>query len=170
MNEHQTQPGREFPGPPTQSQTSPPYRILVVDDDDSLRQLNSEVLIRQGYAVDAAEDGDVAWATIQMNNYDLMITDQKMPRVSGIELLKKLRGARMGLPVIMATGTMPQTEFTRQPWLQPAAVLLKPYTIPELLDLVRDVLYAADCSRAQINDLLTWRGQSATVGLRLAPR
>lgn len=170
MNENQAQPVREFTASPSPFQTSPPYRILVVDDDASLRQLNTEVLSQSGYEVDAAEDGDIAWESIQSNNYDLMITDQKMARVSGVELLKKLRAARMALPVIMATGTSPQAEFTRHPWLQPAVVLLKPYTIPELLGVVRDVLYAAECPREQINALLTWRGQSSAVGLRLSLR
>ncbi len=167
MSENQTQPVRAFTASPSQFQTSPPYRILVVDDDESLRQLNTEVLIQSGYEVDAAEDGAAAWETLQLNSYDLLITDQRMPRVSGMELLKKLRAARMTVPVIMATGTVPQTDFTRQPWLRPAAVLLKPYTIPELLGIVRVVLYATECSREQLNALLTWRSQSSSpVGLR----
>jgi DNA-binding response OmpR family regulator len=91
---------------------------------------------------------------LQLSSYDLLITDQKMARVGGIELLKKLRAARMAVPVIMATGTSPQAEFDRIPWLQPAAVLLKPYTIPELLDVVRGVLYAAECPREQSHDPL----------------
>ena len=45
--------------------------------------------------------------------------------MSGVELLKKMHAARMGLPTIMATGTVPNGEFTRNPWLQPAATLLK---------------------------------------------
>ena len=166
MSESQTQPVGEFNHVPLQLQPRPPYRILVVDDDESLRQLNTEVLKQSGYAVDAADDGDVAWETLQLTSYDLLITDQKMARVSGIELLKKLRAARMELPVVMVTGTMPEAELALHPWLQPAAVLLKPYTIPELLGVVRDVLYAAECPREQINHLLAWRGQSSPVVLR----
>ena len=65
-----------------------------------------------------------------------------------------------------APGTMPEAELALHPWLQPAAVLLKPYTIAELLGVVRDVLYAAECPREQINHLLAWRGQSSPVVLR----
>jgi DNA-binding response OmpR family regulator len=151
--------------PPARKATTP--RILVVDDDDSLRQLNTEALQLSGYQVDAAEDGAAAWETLQFNNYDLLITDQRMPRVCGIELLKKVRAARMAVPVIMATGTSPQAEFARHPGLQPSAVLLKPYTIPELLQVVRAVLYAADYPSEQINALLTWRSQSSPGSLRL---
>jgi len=167
MIENQAQAVRKFTGDPAPRQTSSPYRILVVEDDDSLRQLNTEVLKQSGYEVDAAEDGASAWESLQLHNYDLLITDQRMPRLSGVELLKKLRAARMALPVIMATGTAPKAEFTRQPWWQPAVVLLKPYTIPELLGVVRTVLYATECPREQINALLTWRGQSSPVSLRM---
>lgn len=90
----------------------------------------SEVLIRHGYHVDAAEDGAVAWDALQANRYDLMITDNAMPHLTGIELLKKLRAARMTLPVIMATGSLPEAEFVVQPWLQPSAMVIKPYTTP----------------------------------------
>jgi hypothetical protein len=55
-------------------------------------------------------------------------------------LIKKLHAARVALPVIMATAGLPHQEFTRQPWLRPAATLLKPYTIAEFLGTVRSVL------------------------------
>jgi CheY-like chemotaxis protein len=89
-----------------------------------------------------------------------------MPRVSGLELLNKLRAARLSLPVIMATGTSPEAEFKRQPWLKPEAVLLKPYTIPELLSLVTEVLHADAYSREHINALISWRGQATPLELR----
>jgi DNA-binding response OmpR family regulator len=119
-------------------------RILVVEDEPNIRQLNTGVLIKSGYDVDAAEDGAAAWEALNADSYDLMITDNKMPRLTGVELLKKLYAHRMALPVIMATGELPTEEFTRYPWLQPAAMLLKPYTIEELLGMVRKVLREAD--------------------------
>jgi DNA-binding response OmpR family regulator len=116
----------------------------VVDDDGEIRRLNAQVLEKSGYHVEAAEDGAVAWEALNTDNYDLMITDHNMPKVSGVELLKKLRAARMALPVIMATGSLPEEEFARYPWLQPAATLLKPYTTDELLGTVREVLSATN--------------------------
>jgi DNA-binding response OmpR family regulator len=126
--------------PMLQPQTDVSPRILVVDDDVSIRTLNTKVLERFGYQVDAVEDGSAAWQALNTDIYDLMITDNRMPRVSGIELLKKLRASRMTLPVIMATGTLPTEEFARYPWLQPDATLLKPYTIEELVVVVKEVL------------------------------
>jgi DNA-binding response OmpR family regulator len=125
-------------------------RILVVEDEAPVRQLNAEVLTRAGYEVDAAEDGAAAWEALNGDSYDLLITDNGMPRLSGLELLKKLRAARMELPVIMATGTLPTQEFAQSPWLRPAATLEKPYTIEELLRTVKKVLRATGGTRELI--------------------
>jgi DNA-binding response OmpR family regulator len=128
----------------------------VVEDDISIRQISTEVLIHSGYEVDAAEDGAAGWEALQANSYDLMITDNNMPKMSGVELLSKLRAARMALPVIMATGALPKEEFTRYPWLQPAATLLKPYTVEEMLGTVKKVLREAD-STADGSQLFMYR-------------
>lgn len=125
----------------SQAAKRPAHRILVVDGDDDTRQLNTEVLIQFGYHVDAAKDGTAGWEAIQLNNYDLLVTDNNMPKVSGVELLMKLRAACMALPVIMATATLPKKDLTRYPWLQPAVTLPKPYTLDELLGTVEEVLH-----------------------------
>jgi CheY-like chemotaxis protein len=108
-------------------------RILVVDDEPEICRLNSDVLMDIGYDVDLAEDGIAAWNLLEQNEYELMITDNRMPRMSGVELLKKLHNARRFVPVIMTTGTMPEGWVTRQPWFQIVTTLIKPYTLEELL-------------------------------------
>jgi DNA-binding response OmpR family regulator len=65
-------------------------------------QFNVEVLVQCGWCLDAAKDGAVAWALLQESNYDLLVTDNDMPKLSGIVLLKTLHAARRALPVIMA--------------------------------------------------------------------
>lgn len=130
-------------GTALQFQSNPPHRILIVDDDNFFRRLNSQVLLRAGYAVDAAEDGAAAWEALGVEAYDLVITDNNMPNVSGVELLEKLHAAHMTLPVIMATGAPPDAEFTKQPWLQPTAMLLKPITAAVMVRTVKKVLREA---------------------------
>ena len=117
-------------------------RILVVDDELLIRRVHTEMLVHSGYDVDAAENGAAAWDALQVKRYDLMITDNDMPKVTGIELIKKVRATRLALPVIMATGKFPLDEFTRHPQLQPAVTLLKPYTFDELVGAVQLVLHA----------------------------
>src|SRR3984957_17562280 len=111
MKSIQTLQARASSTTPVRGQANPPRRILVVDDDVCLRQLSLRALIRSGYDVDTAADGAAGWATLNVDTYDLLITDNNMPRLTGIDLLKKLRSARMALPVIMATGTPPTHEF-----------------------------------------------------------
>jgi DNA-binding response OmpR family regulator len=100
--------------------------------------------------VDAATDGADAWDAISANRYQLLITDNHMPKLTGLELLRKLRDGRVVLPVIMATGTLPEQEFAASPWLIPDATLLKPYTVPELLATVRAVLSANESDRVTL--------------------
>jgi len=129
---------------PLCSQSNPPHRILVVEDDAAIRRLNAEMLLSCGYEVDVAADGAAGWEALQLDNYDLLVTDNGMPKLTGVELLKKLHAARLDMPVIMATGKMPQAEFDRQPWLQPAATLVKPYTMEEMCRTVKKVLREAE--------------------------
>jgi acetyltransferase-like isoleucine patch superfamily enzyme/CheY-like chemotaxis protein len=142
MNKFLEAPCAQAAAAPDGGQANPPYRILVVEDDRDLRQINATVLFHAGYTVDVAEDGAAAWQSLNANRYDLLITDNNMPKLTGIELLKKLRSARMGLPVIMATGTLPTQELAQNPWLEPVTTLAKPYISYQLLGKVKDVLHS----------------------------
>ena len=94
--------------------------------------------------MDGAADGAIAWQALSTDCYDLLVTAHDIPKLTGVELVRKLRAARMALPVVMATGTLPTEEFIRQPWLQPAAMLPKPYTAEEMLSTVKKALREAD--------------------------
>jgi DNA-binding response OmpR family regulator len=142
---------------PVRCRTIPPRRILVVEDEPDLRRLNVEVLESSGYVVDTAANGLAGWKTLHATrhspeSYALLITDHDMPGLSGLALVKKLRAARVALPVIMATGILPTEDlFIRYPWLQPAAALVKPYSIEQLLGTVELVLHATVGVRLEIS-------------------
>ena len=125
---------------PTGEQTHSPRRILVVDDDRAARQLTVDVLIGSGYEVEGVKDGAAGWAALQVSHYDLIITDNRMPKMKGIEMIAKLRAASMMLPVIMATGLFPEHEFVRRPWLKPDITLEKPFSNEDLLAAVNELL------------------------------
>jgi DNA-binding response OmpR family regulator len=127
-------PTQQLPG------TNPPKRILFVDDEPLLRQLHQEALSELGFAVELAENGAAAWDALQLQDYDLMITDNDMPKVTGVELLEKLHAARIALPVIMVSGTMPTEELKRPEVLPVKATLHKPYAIADLLKTVNCIL------------------------------
>jgi DNA-binding response OmpR family regulator len=149
------------------SPTHSPHRILVVDDNSDVRLLYTEVLARPGYHVDAAEDGAAGWEAIQANNYNLLITENEMPRLTGVELVRKLRSARMAVPVVMAAVRLPTLELVQNPPLQLAALLPKPFYLSELLQTVRAVLRATEYCREPIASPPIWRSQPSAVGLRL---
>ena len=123
-----------------QGQAKPFRRILLVDDARVVLGLNAEGLFRAGYHVDTAENGDSAWKALKANCYDALITDNTMPGMTGLDLIKKLRSEDMTLRVILASGTVPAEELNRCPWLQVDALLPKPYSIAELLKTVNWVL------------------------------
>lgn len=142
-----------------QDQSNSRQRILVVEEADNTRQLNAEVLMNAGYQVDVAEDGVTAWAMLQLHRYDLLITDQFLPKVSGVELLKKIHNARMTLPVIMATSILPTWEFALHPYLQSIAMLRKPYTFEKLLGMVKNALSTNAGSGGKIAPSITLDSQ-----------
>ena len=115
-------------------------RILMVDDDYDICRLNQQALTLDGNQVDTAEDGAIAWEALQLKRYDLLITDNIMPKMSGMKLIENVYAAKMTLSVIMITGIMPTWEISCWPWLQPSAVMLKPYAIADLLKTVKAVL------------------------------
>jgi CheY-like chemotaxis protein len=159
---------RESDGAPFQYQTNLFHRVLIAEDNDVIRRVNAEVLIRSGCEVNVAKDGVAAWDALQSNRYDLLVTDNDMPELSGIELLNKLHAARKTLPVVLASGTMPTEKLKLYPWLQIDATLLKPYTPDEFLSTVRKVLYATDGVVRQDALPADWRGQPLPVGMKIS--
>jgi CheY-like chemotaxis protein len=133
-----------WPGGQRNKQSSPPHCILVVDDDIVNRKLNMELLIQSGYETDAVADGAAGWKALQAKHYDLLITDNLMPGITGLELVKMLRHRDATLPIIMATGAIPKEELDRHPWIAISGFLIKPYRAAEMLRMVGMVLSEAE--------------------------
>jgi CheY-like chemotaxis protein len=115
-------------------------RILIAEDDDIIRQIMSGFLANEGYVVNAAADGEQAWEALRHSDYDLLVTDNDMPRLTGLKLIERIRNAGMSLPIIVASVTFPMDRAHDYPQLQIAAVISKPFRKLEFLDTVRDVL------------------------------
>ncbi len=112
----------------------------MVDDDPCHSELGAGVLRRHGHSVDLAKDSEAAWEELLTNRYNLLVTENDLPGLTGVGLIKKLRSACMPLPVIIAIRTLPSWQSAEYPWLLNAARLFKPYTFEELLGLVRNAL------------------------------
>jgi CheY-like chemotaxis protein len=143
---------------------SPP-RILVVDDERDSRQVSVTLLAGSGYEVKAVNDGAAGWEALQAGRYDLIVTDNQMPRMTGFEMIGKLRGARMALPVIMATRSLPTEDFARQPWLKPDAMLERPFSDLDLLAAVKKILPLGACGGALMAPPQNGPGQPSAASL-----
>ncbi|MDB4160902.1 sigma-54 dependent transcriptional regulator [Bacteroidia bacterium] len=79
-------------------------RILIVDDEQSIRETLKEILDYEGYEVEEAADGEKALSLIKKFNYDAVLADIKMPKLDGLELLEKAKEIAPELPIIMISG------------------------------------------------------------------
>ena len=118
----------------------PQARILYVDGDASTRRLGELVLARSGYGADTAKDGEEAWTALQNQKYSLLITDNQMPRLTGLELIRKLRRHHMLVPVILASTSVHLLPADELPRLQCRVIMAKPFTPEQLLSAVYKVL------------------------------
>jgi len=81
-----------------------PYRILIVEDEPSLRELGQMLLIAQGYEVRGAEDGFAGLAALKQSLPDIIISDLQMPNMNGFEFLSVVRRRFPMIPVIVISG------------------------------------------------------------------
>ena len=116
--------------------------ILYAEDEPRLRVCLSKHLRRAGYKVTVAEDGEQAWVALQASSYDLLITDNQMPGISGAELIVRLRRRDTALPVIVVSSDLEFFTESRCLLLRIAAVVPKPFDFGELSHAVGRVLCA----------------------------
>jgi DNA-binding NtrC family response regulator len=114
--------------------------IMVVDDVAGIRELLSEVLSGKGFNVTSARDGRESLKYMRTKNFDLLITDINMPRLNGVELLKRMKAeGRKEKVVVMTGGNFDWSEFRKEiPLIY--FQLKKPFKMDELLRVVSYVL------------------------------
>ncbi|MBW3565894.1 MAG: response regulator [Acidobacteria bacterium] len=110
-------------------------RILVVDDDEFVRNLVRVILRRAGYEADAASDGGEALEKIAGFKYDLIMLDLMMPRIDGLEVLQRLGGHQTVPPIVVMTAA-DDAMVERIPRQFVKAVIRKPFDVSELTTLV----------------------------------
>lgn len=129
-------------------------RVLVVDDEETVRRMLTRVVTSAGYDVDTAADGHSARELLSEKRYELVISDVSMPGMDGIELLQMVRRHDLDLPVILVTG---------QPSLQSAMraiehgtfrYIAKPFQPAELTQAVRQAVQMHRMARLKRQALL----------------
>jgi len=113
-------------------------RLLVVDDDSSVRESLKKVLMESGYDVVLACDGADARPKLDAGRIDLLILDVNMPTRDGWDVLEDVRESPRLVPVVMITGMYDQLDTTAIPGVR--ALLKKPLEVPLLLNTVEALL------------------------------
>ena len=126
-------------GSPLQSNNSR-TRVLVVDDEPSIRNLLSKMLALVDYNVDVASDGQSALEQMRLGRYDLLITDLRMPGMNGISVIHAARRLQADLPVIIITGFSTEASAIEAANLGVAGYLTKPFRVPKVLEAAAKAL------------------------------
>lgn len=108
-------------------------RVLVVDDEASIRELLSKTLALAEYDVDTAPDGRAAIERLRLGAYDLLIADLKMPGLDGLSLIREAKRLKSELPVIIITGYSTESSAIEAVNLGVAGYLTKPFRVPQVL-------------------------------------
>lgn len=127
------------------SGSTPNKRILIVDDDPSIRYMLSRVLLDEGYDVLSAANGCDGLKAVAGLDVDLLLLDLKMPGMNGRETLQEVVLLRPGLPVIIMTAYSGQAG--EGPLAGVSALLQKPLDFPMLLEAIRKLLAQAAASQ-----------------------
>ena len=144
-------PPSAVPVPPS-SETTPArprpsfdgLRILLAEDEPEIRTVMNELLTRMGAEVVAGVDGEDAWNLWELlGPFDLLITDQRMPRLNGLELLGRIRACSREFPVLVMTGYGLEEASAVLEGDGRAKLLAKPFTVPALLEVLRSLVDSA---------------------------
>jgi len=114
--------------------------ILIVDDEEDIRDVLCEYLVSCGYSTIEAENGEHAFDIFKKHKCDMVISDINMPKMNGLQLLKKLKAWNNSVPIILTTGyDLTKQEIKSLPD-KPDAFVKKPFTLEYINYLVKALL------------------------------
>ena len=127
-------------------------KILIVDDDFSMRSLMKVVFEDEGYSVTLAGDGNCALKTLENGHFDIIITDVNMPRMNGVELFNNVKKLYPRIPVVFISGC-DRKNLAEELLIEGALhFFTKPISIKILKSTIRNILRNGD-SESKINIL-----------------
>jgi len=121
-------------------------KILIVDDFSTMRRIVKNLLSDLGYTnTTEADDGKTAWPLLQAGNFEFVVTDWNMPGMTGIDLLKNIRGdARLAkLPVLMVTAEAQRDQIIEAAKAGVNGYIIKPFTAVTLKEKIDKIFQRA---------------------------
>jgi excisionase family DNA binding protein len=115
-------------------------RVLVVDDEEAVRDLIAKTLTMADYQVDTASDGQGALDQLKDTDFDLLITDLKMPGMDGLNVIRQARKLSPSLPIIIITGYSTEASAIEAINLGVCGYLTKPFRLPRILSVAARAL------------------------------
>ena len=115
-------------------------KVLIVDDNDQMSSLLADILELFDYQAQQAKDGEEALRCLREDKYDLVITDLRMPKMSGTELLKLIKKVQPQLPVVVVSGFGPGNTQNLIISEQADGFLNKPFTVEQIEKILKDLI------------------------------
>ena len=124
-------------------------RLLVVDDDEQIRELLTFDIAQSGYIVDSAKDGEEGLKKALENNYDLILLDVMMPKMNGYDVCKNIRLVKPSIPILMLTAKGTINDKTEGFDCGADDYLVKPFDVQEVLLHIRALLRRSETASEQ---------------------
>jgi CheY-like chemotaxis protein len=115
-------------------------QILIVEDDEAMREFLCQAISRSGYYVEAVQDGAEALRRVEESHFDLLLTDIRMPGLDGLELARLVRRRYPDVSVLLVTAYMQDALGATDLGGAGIDVLSKPFNLSELIDRVETCL------------------------------
>ena len=115
-------------------------RILVIDDDDAVRESTERILRGAGYMVESASGGEAGFGLARQGTFDVILSDMRMPGMSGLELYEALVAAGHTIPTVIITAHPEELTQSRARAAGICCYLSKPFAPDELLECVGEAL------------------------------
>lgn len=115
-------------------------KILVVDDQESMRLIISDMLKEKGHTVTTVDDGQRALECARGGDFDMIVADVNMPRLNGLELLKKIKKEKPQTRMVLLTGVLEDTVRISSESLGLNGLILKPFEKPAALEIIEKAL------------------------------
>lgn len=125
-------------------------RILIVEDEKSLREILQKNLQEEKYLVDIAADGDSGLFLATTNNYDVIVLDYGLPKLDGKEVCREIKKQKISTPIIMLTGKTQPEDMLEMFDLGVDDYIKKPFLFAELLARIRAVIRRSKVIEAEI--------------------